>query len=194
MGKEPRGRLVNTGELDGTPVLAVAPTIRENDFEPATPTFYIKASGSTMEELFEWYRPSSLEYSLRMKRDMTQTEMEEWLASLGERLTSGNIYVNAVTGFKEMRADRIDYVITDWQMGTTHCRLLVAECVFRRYRDFLDAYTGTPFGNGLRMAVGASKGRGCILAQYGGIINSVTGVDSYHYYRVQFPSHGFIEY
>lgn len=68
-----------------------------------------------MEELFEWYRPSSLEYSLRMKRDMTQTEMEEWLASLGERLTSGNIYVNAVTGFKEMRADRIDYVITDWQ-------------------------------------------------------------------------------
>ena len=150
---------VNTGELDGTPVLAVAPTIRENDFEPATPTFYIKASGSTMEELFEWYRPSSLEYSPRMKRDMTQTEMEEWLASLGERLTSGNIYVNAVTGFKEMRADRIDYVITDWQMVQLIVAFLLLNVFFGVTGTFWMRTQARRSETGLRMAVGASKGR-----------------------------------
>lgn len=192
-GKEPRGRLVNTGELDGTPVLAVAPTIRENDFEPATPTFYIKASGSTMEELFEWYRPSSLEYSLRMKRDMTQTEMEEWLASLGERLTSGNIYVNAVTGFKDDACRPYRLCYNGLANDTTRCRFLVAECVFWCYRDFLDAYTGTPFGNRIAYGCRCVEGADCILAQCGGIINSVAGVDSYHYYCAQFPPHGFIE-
>lgn len=158
-GKEPRGRLVNTGELENVPILTVATTIRENDFSPATPTFYIKASGSTMEELFGWYRPSSLEYSLRMKRDMAQIEMEEWLASQGDRLTSGNVYVNAVTSFEEMRYDRIKNVVTDWQMIELVIAFLLLNVFFGVTGTFWMRTQARRSETGLRMAVGASKGK-----------------------------------
>lgn len=157
--KEARNRLVSTGEVGEAPVLAVAPTIREHDFEPATPTFYLKASASSMEGLFKWYRPSSLEYSLRMKRDMTQAEMEEWLASLGDLLTSGNVYVNAVTSFEEMRADRIEYAVTDWQLMQLIIAFLLLNVFFGVTGTFWMRTQARRSETGLCMAVGASKGR-----------------------------------
>lgn len=157
--KEPRGRLVSSGELDEVPVLAVAPTIREDDFQVATPTFYIKASPSTMADLFEVYRPSSLEYSVRMKGDKTQAEMEEWLASLGDRLTSGNVYVNAVTGFEEMRSSRIEGVMTDWQMMQLIIAFLLLNVFFGVTGTFWMRTQTRRSETGLRMAIGASKGK-----------------------------------
>lgn len=157
--KEPRGRLVSSGELDEVPVLAVAPTIREDDFQVATPTFYIKASPSTMAELFEVYRPSSLEYSVRMKGDKTQAEMEQWLASLGDRLTSGNVYVNAVTGFEEMRSNQIEGTVTDWQMMQLIVAFLLLNVFFGVTGTFWMRTQARRSETGLRMAIGASKGR-----------------------------------
>lgn len=157
--KEPRGRLVSTGELKEVPVLAVAPTTREDDFQPATSTFYIKVSSSTMAELFDWYRPSAFEYSVRMKTDKTQAEMEEWLASLGERLTSGNVYVNAVTGFEEMRSDRINGVLTDWQMMQLIIAFLLLNVFFGITGTFWMRTQARRSETGLRMAIGASKGK-----------------------------------
>lgn len=157
--KEPRGRLVSSGELDEVPVLAVAPTIREDDFQVATPTFYIKTSPSTMAELFEVYRPSSLEYSVRMKGDKTQAEMEQWLASLGDRLTSGNVYVNAVTGFEEMRSNQIEGTMTDWQMMQLIIVFLLLNVFFGVTGTFWMRTQARRSETGLRMAVGASKGR-----------------------------------
>lgn len=157
--KEPRGRLVSSGELDEVPVLAVAPTIREDDFQVATPTFYIKASPSTMAELFEVYRPSSLEYSVRMKGDKTQAEMEQWLASLGDRLTSGNVYVNAVTGFEEMRSNQIEGTMTDWQMMQLIIVFLLLNVFFGVTGTFWMRTQARRSETGLRMAIGASKGR-----------------------------------
>lgn len=157
--KEPRGRLVSSGELDEVPVLAVAPTIREDDFQVATPTFYIKASPSTMAELFEVYRPSSLEYSVRMKGDKTQAEMEQWLASLGDRLTSGNVYVNAVTGFEEMRSNQIEGTVTDWQMMQLIVTFLLLNVFFGVTGTFWMRTQTRRSETGLRMAIGASKGR-----------------------------------
>lgn len=157
--KEPRGRLVSSGELDEVPVLAVAPTIREDDFQVATPTFYIKTSPSTMAELFEVYRPSSLEYSVRMKGDKTQAEMEQWLASLGDRLTSGNVYVNAVTGFEEMRSNQIEGTMTDWQMMQLIIVFLLLNVFFGVTGTFWMRTQARRSETGLRMAIGASKGR-----------------------------------
>lgn len=157
--KEPRGRLVSSGELDEVPVLAVAPTIREDDFQVATPTFYIKASPSTMAELFEVYRPSSLEYSVRMKGDKTQAEMEQWLASLGDRLTSGNVYVNAVTGFEEMRSNQIEGTVTDWQMMQLIVAFLLLNVFFGVTGTFWMRTQTRRSETGLRMAIGASKGK-----------------------------------
>lgn len=157
--QEPRGRLVTTGELDETPVLAVAHTIRENDYEPATPTFYIKASNASMGELFTAYRPNSLEYSVRMKRDMTQDEMEEWLVSLGDRLTSGNVYVNAVTGFESMRSERIYSVVTGWQTMQLIVAFLLLNVFFGITGTFWMRTQARRSETGLRMAIGASKGK-----------------------------------
>lgn len=155
--QEPRGLLVTTGELEETPVLAVAPTIRENDYAPATPTFYIKASNQSMEELFTVYRPNSLEYSVRMKRDMTQDEMENWLASLGDRLTSGNVYVNAVTGFEDMRRARIDTTVSDWQTVQLIIVFLLLNVFFGVTGTFWMRTQARRSETGLRMALGASK-------------------------------------
>lgn len=155
--QDPRNRLVNTAELDVSPVLAVAPSIRESDFVPATATFYIKASGALMGEFFEWYRPKDLEYSIRMKREMTQDEMEAWLASLGDGLTSGNIYVNAVTSFEEMRGQRINVVMTEMQMSQLVCVFLLLNVFFGITGTFWMRTQTRRAETGLRMAVGASK-------------------------------------
>lgn len=155
--KDPRNRLVDTGELDVSPVLAVAPSIRESDFEPATATFYIKVSGVMMGEFFEWYRPKDMEYSIRMKRDMTQDEMEAWLASLGDGLNSGNIYVNAVTSFEEMRSKQINSVMTEMQMSQLVCVFLLLNVFFGITGTFWMRTQTRRAETGLRMALGASK-------------------------------------
>lgn len=155
--QDPRNRLVDTGELDVSPVLAVAPTIRETDFVPATASFYIKASGALMEEFFEWYSPKDMEYTIRMKRDMTQDEMETWLASLGDGLTSGNIYVNAVTSFEEMRSQRINTVMTEMQMSQLICVFLLLNVFFGITGTFWMRTQARRSETGLRMALGASK-------------------------------------
>lgn len=157
--KEPRNRLVNTGEMDDVPVLAVASAIREADFEPSTPTFYLKVSSTTMGELFESYRPKDLEYSIRMKRDRSQEEMEAWLASLGDRLTTGNIYVNAVTSFEDMRQRRIDQVVKEMQMSQLVVAFLLLNVFFGITGTFWMRTQARRAETGLRMAVGASKSR-----------------------------------
>lgn len=157
--QDPRNRLVNTSELDVSPVLAVVPSIRETDFEPATASFYIKISGALMAEFFEWYRPKDMEYSIRMKRDMTQDEMEAWLTSLGDGLTSGNIYVNAVTSFEEMRSQGINDVMTEMKMSQLVCLFLLLNVFFGITGTFWMRTQARRAETGLRMAVGASKGR-----------------------------------
>lgn len=157
--QDPRNRLVDTGVLDVSPVLAVAPSIRESDFEPATASFYVKASGTLMGEYFEWYRPKDMEYSIRMKRDMTQDEMEAWLASLGDGLVSGNIYVNAVTNFEEMRNQRINEEMTEMKMSQLVCLFLLLNVFFGITGTFWMRTQARRAETGLRMAVGASKGR-----------------------------------
>ncbi|WP_300699349.1 FtsX-like permease family protein [Bacteroides sp.] len=157
--QDPRNRLVDTGVLDVSPILAVAPSIRESDFEPATASFYVKASGALMGEYFEWYRPKDMEYSIRMKRNMTQDEIEAWLASLGDGLVSGNIYVNAVTNFEEMRNQRINVEMTEMKMSQLVCLFLLLNVFFGITGTFWMRTQARRAETGLRMALGASKGR-----------------------------------
>lgn len=138
------------------PVLTVVPNLRYLDYLPVIPSFLMKYSSESMGQFFDTYRPSEAEYVIRMKKEMTPGEMEEWLAAQGERLVSGNVFVSSFTSLASMRESKIQGNRNQWKLEQLVMAFLLLNVFFGVTGTFWMRTQARRSETGLRMALGAS--------------------------------------
>lgn len=138
------------------PVLTVVPNLRYLDYLPVIPSFLMKYSSESMGQFFDTYRPSEAEYVIRMKKEMTSGEMEEWLAAQGERLVSGNVFVSSFTSLASMREAKIQGNRNQWKLEQLVMAFLLLNVFFGVTGTFWMRTQARRSETGLRMALGAS--------------------------------------
>ena len=141
---------------DEQTVVAVVPNLRDLDYQPVAPSFLIKYSSESMGQFFDTYRPSQAEYVIRMKREMTPDDMEEWLAAQGERLVSGNVFVSSFTSLASMRESQIQGDRNQWKLEQLVMAFLLLNVFFGVTGTFWMRTQARRSETGLRMALGAS--------------------------------------
>lgn len=172
IGKEVCG---GPSDTEWIKVLAVTHPIRENDFVKPTPAFFYTAGEKQCIQYINAVSASSAEVSFRLKKDMTQEEMNAFLTQLGDQLTEGNLYVSSAESWSNYRDSRLK---DNWQM--LGIRVLMA--LFILLNVFFGV-TGTFWlriqqrraETGLRMALGSSRTQvGWLLTAEGWLL--LTGV------------------
>ncbi|MDR0989275.1 MAG: ABC transporter permease [Prevotellaceae bacterium] len=153
------GRMVMNGEVQ-FPVTGVTNSIRMTDFErPEEAMFQLYSDEEFQSSYFSNYTPNQLEVTVRMKRTLSQEQMDEFLATHRELLGAGNLYVIAAAPWTEWR----DAKLSDKRQQLTVFALIGLFTLFTVFFGI----TGTFWlrveqrrgETGLRMALGSSPRR-----------------------------------
>lgn len=145
------------GDTEWVKVLAVTTQVRENDFVKPTPAFFYTLSEKEVAEFVDYVSAPSAEVSVRMKKEMTQEEMNAFLTRMGEQLSEGNLYVSGAESWGNYRDNRLRY---NWQQ--LGIRILIALFILM---NVFFGVTGTFWlrvqqrraETGLRMALGSTR-------------------------------------
>lgn len=95
--------ITSPGSVKKYKIFAVVNSIRPNDFEKPEAAVLELMSEKDVEEYTSYYAPNEMEITVRMKKQMTQGEMNAFLAAQGEQLSVCNLYVNGASFWKDQR-------------------------------------------------------------------------------------------
>lgn len=146
-------------DIEWVKVLGVTCPVRENDFVKPTPAFFSTLSEKEEIDFIDYVTAPKAEVSVRMKKTLTQEQMNDFLTAQGAALTEGNLYVSGAESFEKYRAALL---ADEWQM--LGIRILMA--LFILLNVFFGV-TGTFWlriqqrraETGLRMALGCTRSK-----------------------------------
>lgn len=189
VGKEVCG---SPGDTERVKVQAVTHPIRENDFVKPSPAFFYTSGEKECIQYIDYVSAGKAEVSFRLKKDMTQEEMNAFLLRLGDQLTEGNLYVSSAESWSNYRDQRLK---DSWQL--LGIRVLLA--LFILLNVFFGV-TGTFWlriqqrraETGLRMALGSTRGQvgGWLVAEGWLLLTAVlplTAVFILHAWYLELP-------
>lgn len=152
-----KGKKVTCDKIETYVVSAVAVAIRKDDYAKSDPCFYQMLHGSTLSTFTQMFGNSSAELSVRMKKKLTQEEMNSLLNEMGERLTVNNLYVYSAKEIMEQRKD----IIGDKQDEMKRQKALVSFVLINVFFGIIGTFWLRTQSRkeeiGLRIAVGSDK-------------------------------------
>lgn len=157
-GRQGTGKTVYVNmNHESLPVAAVSGPVRFNDYTPAKRCYYYVFSNSGFDDLLSMYGATNIEFDLRMKRHMTQDEMDDWLGSLGDQLTAGNLFISSATSFASMRRESLSDENNDFSTRLLLTAFMLVNVFFGIVGTFWLRTQQRQGETGLRMALGASR-------------------------------------
>lgn len=152
-----KGKKVSQNRTEELPVVAVCNPIREDDYKKSEPCFYQCMKGNNLRGYIQMFGNTSIELSVRMKKQFTQEEMNNLLSEMGDRLTANNLYVYSAKEIKEQRK-----VIIGWKQDETKKQNAIVSFVlinvfFGIVGTFWLRTQSRKEEIGLRVALGSSK-------------------------------------
>lgn len=151
------GRKVSEDKTETMPIVAVCNPIRENDYKKSSPCFFRCLNEQMVISFAEYFGHTSAELSVRMKKPLTQEEMNQLLIEMGDRLTSNNLYVYSAKEIKEQRK----VIISDTQDNAKKQNALILFVLINVFFGIIGTFWLRTQARkeeiGLRSALGSSK-------------------------------------
>jgi hypothetical protein len=153
-----KGKLVRSNEEgESYPVAAVSEPVRFDDFSTAAPCYFQVVAAGQYAGLVDQFGADNAEVCIRMKRGMSQEEMNGFLESMGERLTVNNLYVYGAVEIAAQRETRISGRINDAKIKIALVSFMLINVFFGITGTF---WLRTQYRRGeigLRMSLGSSR-------------------------------------
>lgn len=155
------GRMVKYGNFPGEPippeqVSAVTAPRRSTDFERNEACYYYLFK--TEQDLLSYgVQGQYFDCLIRMKKDLSIEEMENFLAKQGDRLSAGKLYISSVTPVKAYRDDRLKSRFDNQKRKTALIGFMMLNIFFGIVGTFWLRTQSRKAEIGLQAALGASK-------------------------------------
>lgn len=95
--------ITSPGDVKRYRIIAVTNSIRPNDFKKPEAAVLQLMTAKDVKEYTDNYSPNNMEITVRMKKKMTQDEMNAFLIARGEQLSACNLYVNGASLWLDQR-------------------------------------------------------------------------------------------
>lgn len=157
-GGSGKGRRVKLGNTEvETVIAAVSEPIRRSVYERSEPCYYEVLEGPVLNQYVDKFSSSSAEFCVRMKKELTRTEMNGVLAEMGDLLTVNNLNVYGIQSVQEMREGRVRYFEDKNSQKMAILFFLLLNVFFGITGTFWLRTEKRQGEMGLRVALGASR-------------------------------------
>ena len=158
-GRDGKGKRVRYSDNQGEefPVIAVCEPIRDNDYEKSEICYFHCISGSRFGKFVSDFGNSNAELSVRMKTELSQEEMNNFLHEAGDRLKANNLYVYNVKKIAEQRKELLSDIQNEEKKKNTVIIFVLINVFFGIIGTFWLRTQSRKEEIGLRIALGASR-------------------------------------
>lgn len=158
-GQKAKGKKITFGGegAEEFPITAVCTTVRATEYEKGEPFFYQCLEGSTFNECVEDMGASSAELCVRMKKELTQNEMNKLLESMSGSLTVHNLYVYSAQPISEQRSEVLKNKQDEMKTRSLMIIFVLLNVLFGVIGTFWLRTEARRGEIGLRVALGAAK-------------------------------------
>lgn len=156
--KEGKGqKVIYNNDTEEKPIAAVCQPVRPSDYEISKPCFYDIMSGGDLENWVKYFGVQQAELCVRMKKNMTDEDMNHFLEEMSERLIVNNLYVQGVKSFDSQRSDQLSYRERNMKIKLSLMVFMLVNVFFGIVGTFWLWTENRRNEIGLRMALGSSK-------------------------------------
>jgi hypothetical protein len=138
-------------------VNAISAPIRENDYSRSESCLFKCLTGSLFNDFVNRYGAEDAELCVRMKRQMSASDMNNLLEEMGGRLTANNLYVYGVRSVSEDRNDQLKGFNDNASKHLSLMAFLLINVFFGIIGTFWLRTQHRRGESGIRMALGADR-------------------------------------
>jgi hypothetical protein len=138
-------------------VSAVSTPIRGNDYSRSEPCIYKCLTGSLLNDFVNKYGAEDAQLCVRMKKQMSASDMNSLLEEMHERLTVNNLYVYGVHAISEDRNDQLKGFTDFARKQLSLMAFLLINVFFGIIGTFWLRTQHRRGETGIRMALGANR-------------------------------------
>lgn len=157
-GGSGKGRRVKLGNTEEEAVIAaVSEPMRRSAYERSEPCYYEVLEGPVLNRYVNKFSPSSAEFCVRMKKELTRAEMNNVLSEMGDLLMVNNLNVYGIQSVQEMCEGRVRYFEDKNSQKMAILFFLLLNVFFGITGTFWLRTEKRQGEMGLRVALGASR-------------------------------------